>query len=113
VFDGDILNVIAVFEPELIRMLRKFEPMKKYIMNREDGSLNPLFNIAKGNLVNLNEFATFKNEDNLEELDEDKLMQYVNETKKKENRKVIYLPNGKIIEVNQEDLPPDERGKAI
>lgn len=88
-------------------MFRKFSPVKKYIMNREDGSLNKLFAVSKGQLVDFYHFSTFKNEEGLEELDdvEDKLNAYLEKTEKESKRKVVYLPNGEIKYVE-----PDEGG---
>ena len=81
--------MIAIFEPELIRMFRKFDPIDKYIMSKKDGKLNPLFTIDKGQLSDLYYFATFEEEEGLDNPDYNKLMQMVEE--KKKNR--IILPN--------------------
>ena len=98
-FDGDILNMIALTQPEFIRMFRKFDPLKKYIMSRRDGSLNKLFVIGKGQLVDLYNFANFKDEKGLEELDEEKLLKVVSRFEENDKKKPIYLPSGKIMMV--------------
>ena len=98
-FDGDILNMIALTQPEFIRMFRKFDPLKKYIMSRRDGSLNKLFAIGKGQLVDLYNFANFKDEKGLEELDEEKLLKVVERFEENDKKKPIYLPSGKIMMV--------------
>jgi hypothetical protein len=85
-------------------MFRKFSPMEKYIMNREDGSLNKLFAVGKGQLIDFYHFSTFKNEEGLEEMDEEKLWAYIKQTEKESTRKVIYMPNGEIRKVYPEDL---------
>ena len=98
-FDGDILNMIALTQPEFIRMFRKFDPLKKYIMSRRDGSLNKLFAIGKGQLVDLYNFANFKDEKGLEESDEEKLLKVVERFEENDKKKPIYLPSGKIMMV--------------
>ena len=98
-FDGDILNMIALTQPEFIRMFRKFDPLKKYIMSRRDGSLNKLFAIGKGQLVDLYNFANFKDEKGLEELDEEKLLKVVERFEENDKKKPIYLPSGLIMMV--------------
>ena len=98
-YDGDILNNIALIQPEFIRMFRKFDPLRKYIMSRETGSLNKLFAIGKGQLVDLVNFANFKDGEGLDKLDENKLMSIVEESKKLQNRKVIYGSDGKLLQV--------------
>ena len=99
-FDGDILNMIALIQPEFVKMFRKFDPLKKYIMSRRDGSLNKLFAIGKGQLVDLYEFATFKDEEGLDELDEEKLQGVIETFEKRDRQKPIYLPSGKIMMVD-------------
>ena len=46
-------------------------------MSRDDGKLNKLFAITKGQLIDLYHFATFKDEEGLDEIDEEKLMEHV------------------------------------
>ena len=96
-FDGDILNMIALIQPEFVHMFRKFDPIKKYIMSREDGSLNPLFSIGKGQLVELYDFATFEDDEDLDELDEEALAKVLQEAEEFDKKKPVYLPNGKIV----------------
>ena len=68
-------------------------------MSRETGSLNKLFAIGKGQLVDLVNFANFKDGEGLDKLDENKLMSIVEESKKLQNRKVIYGSDGKLLQV--------------
>ena len=98
-FDGDILNMIALIQPEFVKMFRKFDPLKKYIMSRRDGSLNKLFSIGKGQLIDLYNFANFEDDTDLDELDEDALMEVVKANEEMDRKKVIYMPNGKIVRV--------------
>ena len=66
-------------------------------MSREDGSLNPLFSIGKGQLVELYDFATFEDDEDLDELDEEALAKVLQEAEEFDKKKPIYLPNGKIV----------------
>ena len=66
-------------------------------MSREDGSLNPLFSIGKGQLVELYDFATFEDDEDLDELDEEALTKVLQEAEEFDKKKPIYLPNGKIV----------------
>ena len=83
-FDGDQLNQIAIFEPELIRMFRKFDPVERYIMSRDKPEINHYFQLSKGDLIDLYYFATFKEEEGLENLEQEKLMDMVREMQKVE-----------------------------
>lgn len=76
-FDGDILNIIALIQDEFIRIFKNFDPMEKYIMSRDDGKLNKLFAINKGQLVDLYNFATFKDDEDLDEINEEALLNHV------------------------------------
>ena len=91
--------MIALIQPEFVKMFRKFDPLKKYIMSRRDGSLNKLFAIGKGQLVDLYNFANFKDEKGLEELNEEKLLKVVSRFEENDKKKPIYLPSGKIMMV--------------
>lgn len=66
-------------------------------MSREDGSLNPLFSIGKGQLVELYDFATFEDDEDLDELDEEALAKVLQEAEEFDKKKPVYLPNGKIV----------------
>ena len=66
-------------------------------MSREDGSLNPLFSIGKGQLVELYDFATFEDDEDLDELDEEALTKVLQEAEEFDKKKPVYLPNGKIV----------------
>lgn len=76
-FDGDILNMIALFQDEFIRIFRKFDPLERYIMSRDDGRLNKLYAISKGQLIDLYHYATFKDEEGLDPIDEERCMEHV------------------------------------
>lgn len=58
VFDGDILNIIALMNEEIIHMFRKFDPVSRMIISRDNGGLNPYFAITKSQLIDLYRFAT-------------------------------------------------------
>lgn len=73
-FDGDILNSIAIFEDEFIRMFKNFDPVSKYIMSRKDGKIAGYFSITKGQLIDLYNFATFDDADGLEELEDTSIL---------------------------------------
>ena len=82
-FDGDILNSIIIILPEFKRMFRNFDPVKKYIISRTDGKLSDYFSIGKGCLVDLYHFATFTEDDDLDDdYNEDELMNHVKEEMK-------------------------------
>ena len=57
-FDGDILNIIALMNEEIIHMFRKFDPVSRMIISRDNGGLNPYFAITKSQLIDLYRFAT-------------------------------------------------------
>lgn len=57
-FDGDILNIIGILDPTILHMFRKFDPIKRMIIARDTGLLNPYFTIAKSQKVDLYNFAT-------------------------------------------------------
>lgn len=56
-FDGDILNIIGLFNDEVKYMFRKFDPIERMIMSRDSGKLNPYFDINKGQKIDLYYFA--------------------------------------------------------
>jgi hypothetical protein len=68
-------------------------------MNREDGTLNKLFAVNKGQLVDFYNFNTFKDGDDLEEMDEEKLRDILKHTEEESRKKVVYMPNGEIHRV--------------
>ena len=85
VFDGDILNSIAIFEEEFIRMFKNFDPVSKYIMSRKNGRLAEYFAITKGQLIDLYHFATFDDAEGLEEgVSQDVLMEHVRKEMERE-----------------------------
>lgn len=63
-FDGDILNIIGLMDKSLVYMFRKFDPIKRMIIDRDSGLLNEYFMITKGQLIDLYYFATIGKKDN-------------------------------------------------
>ena len=63
-FDGDILNIIGILDPTIKYMFRKFDPIKRMIIARDTGLLNPYFTIAKSQKVDLYHFATCGRQEN-------------------------------------------------
>lgn len=92
-FDGDILNLIAIFDEAMIDMYKKFDPIQSYMFNRHTGGLNKNFGLTKGQITNLYQFATYKEEEGIVQPDTEKLMVYINNLKEEyENRppRIIY-----------------------
>lgn len=58
IFDGDILNIIGMMTEEMAYVFRKFHPVDRMIISRDDGMLNPYFDIIKGQLIDLYSFNT-------------------------------------------------------
>lgn len=87
-FDGDILNIIALFEDEFIRMFRNFDPAEKYIISRTTGQLDEKFAVQKGQLVDLYHFATYKINKPVEDIgDPDVLLDKVYKMKEEYEKK--------------------------
>jgi hypothetical protein len=57
-FDGDILNIIGIMDKSLEHMFRKFDPIRRMIVDRDSGFLNSYFTINKGQLIDLYHFCT-------------------------------------------------------
>ena len=55
---GDVLNMLAMINDEFVRMFRKFDPVKRMIISRDTGLLNPYFVIEKSQLIDLYHYAT-------------------------------------------------------
>ena len=53
-----ILNIIGLESRELAYVFRKFNPVKAFIIDRDNGLLNSYFSITKGQLIDLYYFAT-------------------------------------------------------
>ena len=66
-FDGDILNIIAIFNKEVMKIFRKFNPIERMIISRDSGLLNELFALEKGQLIDLYYFATINVDDDNED----------------------------------------------
>lgn len=63
-FDGDILNIIGLMDRSLIYMFRKFDPIRRMIVDRDSGLLNSYFTINKGQLIDLYHFCTLGGSEN-------------------------------------------------
>jgi hypothetical protein len=63
-FDGDILNIIGLMDKSLIYMFRKFDPIRRMIVDRDSGLLNSYFTINKGQLIDLYHFCTLRGSEN-------------------------------------------------
>ena len=63
-FDGDILNIIGLMDKSLIYMFRKFDPIRRMIVDRDSGLLNSYFTINKGQLIDLYHFCTLSGSEN-------------------------------------------------
>lgn len=57
-FDGDILNMIAIVDPAIKYMFRKFNPITRMIIARDTGLLNSYFSVTKSQKIDLYYFAT-------------------------------------------------------
>lgn len=57
-FDGDILNMIAMVSKEIAYAFRKFDPITRMVMSRDNGLLNEYFALSKGHLIDLYNYAT-------------------------------------------------------
>jgi hypothetical protein len=66
-FDGDILNIIGLVHPGIVYMFRKFDPIKRMIISRDNDLLNSYFSITKGQLIDLVYFCTMGAQPNDEE----------------------------------------------
>ena len=62
-FDGDIINIIALPEKPLVKMYRKFDPVHRMIIDRDNGNINELFVITKSQLIDLYNFCTLNPSD--------------------------------------------------
>lgn len=58
IFDGDILNLIAMVDKSIAQIFRKFDPIRRMIISRDSGLLNEYFTIVKGQLIDLYYFCT-------------------------------------------------------
>lgn len=63
-FDGDILNIIGLVNKDILKMFKKFEPIRHMETDRDTGKLNSLFSINKGQLIDLYYFATIGKTEN-------------------------------------------------
>ena len=56
-FDGDILNMISLPHPYLVKLFRKYDPVKRMMISKDTGKLNPYFTIEKSQLIDLHHFC--------------------------------------------------------
>ena len=54
----DILNIIGMMLDEFVHAFRKFDPVTRMIISRDNGFINDYFTIIKGQLIDLYYFAT-------------------------------------------------------
>ena len=54
----DILNMIAIVDPAIKYMFRKFNPITRMIIARDTGLLNSYFSVTKSQKIDLYYFAT-------------------------------------------------------
>jgi hypothetical protein len=87
-FDGDILNIIGLVDPAIVYMFRKFDPIKRMIISRDDDLLNSYFSITNGQLIDLEFFATMGPQPNDEE--------ETYPVKDNETGETIYVPKSEI-----------------
>lgn len=59
-----ILNIIGILDASIAHMFRKFEPVKRMIISRDNSMLNDYFSITKDQLIDLNFFCTMGKMDN-------------------------------------------------
>lgn len=57
-FDGDILNIIAMMGDELVYAFRKYDPITRMMISRDNGLLNSYYALDKDPLINLYDFCT-------------------------------------------------------
>lgn len=95
-FDGDILNIIAILDPAIAYMFRKFNPIKRMIISRDNGMINDYFSIQKGQLIDLNYFAT------MNAMENDQPETYAVKNK---NGEIIYLTEEEIKKNNLKKIP--------
>lgn len=91
-FDGDILNMIALITQEIQRLFRKYDPVRRYMMSRTTGKIDPKFGLTSTDTVNLYNFATMEfpeaKEDEVADKDLDKVfLPYIQKVQKEEELK--------------------------
>ena len=57
-FDGDILKIIAMMGDELVYAFRKYDPITRMMISRDNGLLNSYYALDKDPLINLYDFCT-------------------------------------------------------
>lgn len=57
-FDGDIINIVACMTDEIKHIFRNYDPVRRMIISRDTGYLNPYFSIVKSERINLYWFCT-------------------------------------------------------
>ena len=56
-FDGDILNIIGIMNEQVAYAFRKFDPIDRMIISRDNGRVNGYFMNTKDQLLTIREFA--------------------------------------------------------
>lgn len=59
-YDGDILNIIALVTPAIQKMFKKFDPVRRYMISRTTGKLDPSYGLSSTDLTNIYSFATME-----------------------------------------------------
>lgn len=115
-FDGDILNIIALFEDEFIHMFRNFDPINKFTISRTTGKMDKKFMLRPGQLIDLYHFYTFEYDESEVEKeveDPDELLEHVERMKREEEtqqmldkhrfQEDIEFPEVKLPDIEDED----------
>ena len=87
-----ILNLIGMVDKSISYMFRKFDPISRMIISRDSGLINDYFSITKGQLIDLNFFAT------MGEMENDREETYPVYEDGTEN--VIYVTKDEISKLN-------------
>ena len=56
-FDGDVLNMIGIMNEQVAYAFRKFDPIDRMIISRDNGNVNEYFMNTKDQLLTIREFA--------------------------------------------------------
>lgn len=56
-FDGDVLNIIGIMNEQVAYAFRKFDPIDRMIISRDNGKVNGYFMNTKDQLLTIREFA--------------------------------------------------------
>ena len=56
-FDGDVINIIGIMNEQVAYAFRKFDPIDRMIISRDNGRVNGYFMNTKDQLLTIREFA--------------------------------------------------------